>query len=109
MSFHFTIEKAIANLEAEAGRVLTTLLKNGTMKVEYYRPTETDWQKPHVQDEIYVIASGTSTFIREGKKIYCKQTDLLFVPAGADHRFLDFSDDFATWVMFYGKKEEEKD
>jgi hypothetical protein len=28
--------------------------------------------------------------------------ELLFVPAGVVHRFEDFSDDFATWVMFYG-------
>ena len=28
--------------------------------------------------------------------------DMLFVPAGTVHRFEDFSDDFATWVIFYG-------
>jgi hypothetical protein len=28
--------------------------------------------------------------------------DMLFVPARMEHRFEDFSDDFATWVMFYG-------
>lgn len=28
--------------------------------------------------------------------------DLLFVPAGVVHRFEEFTDDFATWVMFYG-------
>jgi hypothetical protein len=27
---------------------------------------------------------------------------MLFVPAGIEHRFYDFSDDFCTWVMFYG-------
>ena len=28
--------------------------------------------------------------------------DLLFVPAGVEHRFEEFSDDFAAWVFFYG-------
>ena len=28
--------------------------------------------------------------------------DLIFVPAGAEHRFEDFSDDLETWVAFYG-------
>ena len=28
--------------------------------------------------------------------------DFLFVPARAEHRFLDFTDDFTTWVLFYG-------
>jgi hypothetical protein len=28
--------------------------------------------------------------------------DVLFVPAGQPHHLDDFSDDFATWVVFYG-------
>ena len=28
--------------------------------------------------------------------------DVLFVAAGAVHRFEEFSHDFATWVIFYG-------
>ena len=28
--------------------------------------------------------------------------DLLFVPAGVEHRFEEFSDDLAVWVVFYG-------
>ena len=28
--------------------------------------------------------------------------EALFVPAGVEHRFVDFSDDFAAWVVFYG-------
>jgi len=28
--------------------------------------------------------------------------DMLFVPAGLEHRFVDFTDDLAVWVVFYG-------
>jgi mannose-6-phosphate isomerase-like protein (cupin superfamily) len=28
--------------------------------------------------------------------------DVLFVPAQVEHRFEEFSDDFAAWVFFYG-------
>ena len=28
--------------------------------------------------------------------------DLLFVPAGVEHRFEEFTDDLAVWVIFYG-------
>ncbi len=28
--------------------------------------------------------------------------DFLFVPAGVEHRFENFTSDFATWVFFYG-------
>jgi hypothetical protein len=31
-----------------------------------------------------------------------------FVPAGAEHRFENFSPDFATWVVFWGPKGGEK-
>jgi hypothetical protein len=32
--------------------------------------------------------------------------ELRFVPTGDDHRFLDFSDDFSTWVLFNGPEVE---
>jgi mannose-6-phosphate isomerase-like protein (cupin superfamily) len=28
--------------------------------------------------------------------------DVLFVPAGVEHHFENFTDDLATWVIFYG-------
>lgn len=28
--------------------------------------------------------------------------DFLFVPAGVEHRFEEFTDDLAVWVVFYG-------
>ncbi len=30
--------------------------------------------------------------------------DVLIVPTGLVHRFENFSDDFATWVVFWGPK-----
>jgi quercetin dioxygenase-like cupin family protein len=30
--------------------------------------------------------------------------DVIFAASGVTHRFEDFSDDFATWVVFYGPK-----
>ncbi len=33
---------------------------------------------------------------------HARRRDALFVPAFTPHRFIDFSDDFATWVVFYG-------
>ena len=28
--------------------------------------------------------------------------DFLFAPAGVEHRFVNFTDNFYTWVIFYG-------
>jgi len=61
-----------------------------------------DTQTPHLQDEIYVIASGNSQFFRDVETVNCKTGDVLFVPAKMEHRFINFSNYFATWVIFYG-------
>jgi quercetin dioxygenase-like cupin family protein len=37
-----------------------------------------------------------------------KQGDVLFVKAGIKHRFENFTDDFTTWVIFYGPDGGEK-
>ena len=72
------------------------------MTVEYYAPKLADEQQPHTKNELYIIASGSSGFYRNGETIECRQGDVIFVPAQMEHRFLNFSDDFATWVIFYG-------
>ena len=82
----------------------TTLLKNGNMSVEIYKPEKVDLQQPHEQDEIYVIIAGTGTFFNDGNRITFAPGDLLFVLAGKEHRFENFSNDFSTWVIFYGPK-----
>lgn len=76
------------------------LLRRGTVSVEFYKPDKVDSQKPHDRDEVYVIVSGTGTFINGERKWNFRPGDLLFVPAHAEHRFVDFTDDFATWVVF---------
>lgn len=98
-----TITEGKLQLQNEIKYKFTTLMKHGSMSVEYYAPEKIDLQTPHRQDELYVIASGSGNFIRNGEKISFGQGDVLFVPAGIEHRFEDFTDDFATWVIFYGK------
>jgi hypothetical protein len=61
-----------------------------------------DKQHPHTRDEIYVIASGTGRFQREATEFSFGPGDVLFVAAGEEHRFVEFTDDFAAWVFFYG-------
>ncbi len=41
-------------------------------------------------------------FVNEDRRHPFSVGDVLFVPAGVAHRFEDFSDDFGTWVVFYG-------
>ena len=51
---------------------------------------------------LYVIASGRGTFFVGGQRVPFGPGDVLFVGAHVEHRFEGFSDDFATWVVFYG-------
>lgn len=78
------------------------VFRHGTLVVEYYKPDKVDNQKPHDRDEAYVIVSGTGVFYNDGKRSDFKPGDFLFVPAWAEHRFESFTDDFTTWVFFYG-------
>ncbi|HEV8285245.1 MAG TPA: cupin domain-containing protein [Chitinophagaceae bacterium] len=57
--------------------------------------------KHRTKDELYVIIKGHATLLRGGKRISYKKSYIIFVPAGMNHWFENFSDDFATWVIFY--------
>jgi mannose-6-phosphate isomerase-like protein (cupin superfamily) len=106
--FALSVEDAIAALKNETNKKFTVLLQHGSMQIEYFAPKNIDTQSPHLQDEIYVIASGNSEFYRNGESINCKTGDVIFVPAGMEHRFKNFTSDFATWVIFYGPQGGEK-
>ncbi|OOG49602.1 cupin [Rhodanobacter sp. C01] len=79
-------------------------LRHGSMKIGLYAPRGTDTQSPHQQDELYIVISGVGDFLKCGERIPFKAGDVLFVEAGSEHRFENFSDDFATWVVFWGPK-----
>lgn len=91
-----------ADLLKRSKSLFTEVFKHGSLVVEFYKPEKVDNQKPHDRDEIYVIASGTGVFNNGGKRWNFKTGDFLFAPAGVEHRFEEFTEDFATWVFFYG-------
>ena len=84
------------------------LFQHGTLELELYRPNLIDRQTPHQRDEVYVIASGEAVFELENEITSVKTGDFLFVPAYATHKFVEFSEDFSTWVLFYGPAGGEK-
>jgi mannose-6-phosphate isomerase-like protein (cupin superfamily) len=86
----------------QAGRASALLLAHGSLELRYYAPRGRDPQTPHSRDELYVVASGVGWFVRGGARARFGPGDALFVPAGVEHRFEEFSDDFAAWVVFYG-------
>ena len=96
--FHHGITEAIQQLQEETDQQFTVLMRNGGMSIEYYAPEKIDTQTPHRQDEIYVIAAGNGTFYRDGERVPFQTGAVLFVPAGMEHRFENFSENFATGI-----------
>jgi mannose-6-phosphate isomerase-like protein (cupin superfamily) len=86
------------------GAPFVTMMAGGTMSVEVFAPKGADLQQPHTQDELYFIHSGTGEIVINGQRFDAAAGDAFFVAAGVEHRFEKFSDDFVTWVVFYGKE-----
>lgn len=93
--------EALRRISSE-GLPSVTLFEDAGLTVELYTPYEVDRQQPHVRDEIYIVARGDGEFVVSGKRHPCSANDLLYVPAHVPHRFENFSDDFAVWVLFFG-------
>ncbi len=101
-NWQISVEKAMNILSKHPeGKPFATLMEQGRMYVEIYQPQKVDLQQPHDQDEIYVVISGSGIFYNNGERHSFQPSDLIFVPAGVEHRFEDFTDDFKTWVVFY--------
>lgn len=98
---HIALAKALQAAPAP-GNLAADILSRGGIDLEFYSPHLVDLQQPHERDELYVIARGSGTLVVEGARFPFTAGDVLSVPAGADHRFEAFSNDFATWVIFYG-------
>lgn len=96
-----TISNALEGLKEE-NQLFKKLFSHGSLAVEIYKPDKVDLQKPHGRDEIYVIASGSGCFVNGDSREPFEAGEVLFVPAGVVHYFEDFTEDFSTWVFFYG-------
>ena len=99
------LAEAQAGIPGPAGEHAVSVFQRGTLKAllslgrfaPLPRPTT-----PHAQDEVYVVVRGRGVFFHDGKRDPFGPGDLLFVAAGIEHRFEDFTEDLAVWVVFYG-------
>ncbi len=87
---------------AAAAEPFITRVSRGTMRFLLFAPRGVDAQRPHTQDELYIIARGSGWFVRGDERVRFGIGDALSVPAGMEHRFEGMSDDFETWVVFWG-------
>lgn len=106
--FHLTTRDAMSRLPGPNGERWVTVLEHGTLDLEIYAPRGTDSQTPHTRDEVYVVVQGSGWFRNGAERHRFAPGDVLFVPAMVEHRFEDFTDDLAVWVIFYGPEGGEK-
>lgn len=102
MHKRMTLGAALEATRESADKTYGVLLDHGTLELGFYEPDRLDPQEPHDQDEVYVVLSGSGFFVRGDERQPFEPGEALFVPAGMVHRFEEFSDDFAAWVIFYG-------
>ena len=102
--WHGMLQPALDKLSGSDDPRTATLFVRGTLKIMLFAPKGTDPQIPHDRDEVYVIVKGAGRFLLGEHSISCKAGEVIFVPAGVEHRFEDFTVDLAAWVLFYGPK-----
>ena len=98
----FALAEALSR-SPEPGGFSFQLAQLGAAELKFYVPKNSDLQTPHSRDELYIIARGTGTLTIAGRPFAFVPGDVLFVEAQVEHRFTNFSDDFATWVIFMGE------
>jgi mannose-6-phosphate isomerase-like protein (cupin superfamily) len=100
--FHGDFATWIEKLPTREGKPFVVAYEHGTLSVEMFAPRGMDTQAPHRRDEVYVVVRGEGSFVNGPDRRRFGPGDLLFVPAGVEHRFEEFTDDLAVWVIFYG-------
>lgn len=102
MTERYTLQAALRAVSQSDDRVYGVLLEHGTLELGFYQPVKVDPQQPHDRDEVYIIQKGSGYFVLGETRQPFESGEALFVRAGAIHRFEDFTEDFAAWVIFYG-------
>jgi mannose-6-phosphate isomerase-like protein (cupin superfamily) len=103
----FTIDEFLASLPLPA----TDKWKNGVWDIEpfqkdgvklvFFAPKGKDYQTFHDDDEFYFIARGSGELVIDEVSNVFTAGDVFFIPAEVPHHFANFSEDFATWAVFF--------
>lgn len=59
-----------------------------------------DPQKPHSEDEVYIVRAGRARFSAAGQTVDVAAGHVLFVPAHEEHRFSSVTEDLTVLAFF---------
>lgn len=85
-----------------AGRLYEEFLRTGSMSAGLYElpAGAEDPQQPHLQDELYHVIAGRAEFDCGGRRETVRPGSVIFVEAGARHRFVEVTEDLSVLVVF---------
>ncbi len=89
-------------LQADRSRSYAEFLRRpGISMGIYHLPVGgQDPQHPHSADEVYVVLAGRGTLEVQGQRIDVQRGRVVSVDVGADHRFVDVTEDLSVLVVF---------
>jgi mannose-6-phosphate isomerase-like protein (cupin superfamily) len=105
----FPLAHARAGVRLVNGKRFASVAEHGTLRLLCSQPIPPNEQSPHEQDELYFVVQGSGVLFHDGKREPFSAGDAMFVAAGTEHRFEDFTDDLTVWVVFYGPKGGDRD
>ncbi|WP_409526315.1 cupin domain-containing protein [Nitrincola sp. MINF-07-Sa-05] len=109
-SKHFPLDQATADFVSNprpteiipgVTKLSNLAFSTENLQLRYYQPGEIDRQVPHNQEELYVVVCGEAQLEYDGGLYHCRTGDAAYVPKMAEHRFIDATDDFAVWVIYF--------
>jgi mannose-6-phosphate isomerase-like protein (cupin superfamily) len=89
-------------LQADRSRSYAEFLRRpGISMGVYHLPVGgKDPQHPHAADEVYVVLAGRAVLEVEGERLEMQRGRVVSVDVGADHRFVDVTEDLSVLVVF---------
>ena len=86
----------------ESGGSWERFLDRPSMYLGVYRlpAGATDGQSPHDEDEVYFVVKGKGALVVDGERTTAEPGAILFVAAGAEHRFVEITEDLELLVFF---------
>ena len=92
----------LEELQADRSRSYAEFLRRPGLSMGiYHLPVGgEDLQHPHSADEIYVVLAGHATLEVEGERLDVARGRVVSVDVGADHRFVDVTEDLQVLVVF---------
>jgi mannose-6-phosphate isomerase-like protein (cupin superfamily) len=93
---------AVSAERAQSGKLYREFLRVPALSAGVYvlAAGATDPQKPHKEDEVYFVVRGRAKMLVAGEEQIVKAGTVIFVPANAEHRFFDISEELEVLVFF---------